>query len=1159
MSGGAGEACSPLAPPLPARAGEALFWGGLHGSAVALAVAQAACAAPGPLLLVTAAPLTADRLREELGFFLAGRELPLLNFPDWETLPYDCLSPCADIVSGRLETLARLPTLERGIVIVPAATLAHRLAPSGYVASRSLLLERGRRMPLARFRERLERGSYRFVSQVLERGEAAVRGAIVDVFPMGAEFPCRIEWLDEEIESLRFFDPETQLSLRRTDALRILPGLEFPVDEGARTGFRTRWRQAFSGNPLDYRLYREVGEGRLPAGIQYYLPLFHPRLGSLWDYLPDNTLAVFEEEALAAAERFWQDAGDRYRARRDGERDSPPLPPESLFLSPDELTARLDGLARVEFRAMAREPREGAVNFGTRLPEPVPVTAGGGPPLALLRNFLADFPGRVLLAAATPGMAAELSELLSRAGTPPRQREGWDQFLAGDERLGILVAPLEHGLRLESQPLAVLGERQLFGERARRRRTRRAARRVAPEEDLHGLAEMTPVVHDDYGVGRYRGLVVLEPHGVPAEFICLEYAGGDRLYVSVASLNRLHRYTGADPEHAPLHKLGGKQWQRARGRALRQIRDSAAELLAQHARRAAVTGRVFTVDTDRYAAFCRGFPFEETADQEDAISKVLDDMQQPRPMDRLLAGDSGFGKTEVALRAAFVAVDNGCQVAVLAPTTLLVQQHYRNFRDRFADWPVRVARLSRFSGGAGARETLAGLADGAVDIVIGTHKLLQDRVRYRRLGLVILDEEHRFGVRQKERLRAVRADADVLSLTATPIPRTLDMALSGIREFSVLSTAPAHRLPVCTMVREWDDSLLREAILRELRRGGQIYFVHNRIETIDRAAERVAALVPDCELRVAHGRLPEAQLERIMLDFYRRRFQLLVCTTIVENGIDVPTANTLIVDRAHRMGLAQLYQLRGRVGRSHHNAYAYMLIPPRKVLPGDALRRLEAIESLDSLGIGFTLAVHDLEIRGAGALLGEEQSGHIAQIGYGSYMELLRGAVADQRCGRGAPPDFRAPGGTEVELRVAALLPEDYMPDIQLRLAFYKRISGAADDAELANLRAELIDRFGTLPEPAENLLRIGSLRRRAESLGLRRVELNRVGGSVSFRAPDARDISRLIRLVQQEPQRYRLAGDGERLRITTDLSSPRARLHCFSDLLDRLCPPPAA
>jgi len=1153
-------AVSPLAPPLPPAPGLRQRWSGLHGAAVALAVAQAARAHDGLTVLVVPDTPAADRAGTQLGFFLRdGEPLPVLHFPDWETLPYDHFSPHQDIVSERLETLYRLPHLTRGVLVVPVATLMTRVAPRRFVEAHSVMLETGQRLDVAAFRLRLEEAGYRCVGQVLEHGEFAVRGSLLDLFPMGGQAPYRVDLFDDEIESIRRFDPETQRSAEAVEALRLLPAREFPMHREAISAFRQRWRARFEGDPNRCPVYRDVSQGLAPAGIEYYLGLFFDQLASLLDYLPDNTLVVEAGGVHEAAQAFWSQAAERYEQyRHDAQR--PLLPPGEAFLQVGELHAGINAQRRVTLERFEGEPGAGHTHFASRAPTALPVDGRAAEPLGVVRHFLDRFPGRVLFAAESAGRRETLLESFAAQGLRPVQVDGWQGFLAVRERVCITVAALDQGAVLDDPALALICETQLFGERALQRRRRKGAARDAESviRDLGELQDGAPVVHEDHGVGRYRGLRTLDVGGSEGEFLCIEYADGDLLYVPVASLHLVGRYTGADPEHAPLHRLGGNAWQKARARAAERAFDVAAELLEVHARRAARPGVRFEVDAHALAAFEAGFPFEETPDQRLAIEAVLDDMRSDRAMDRLVCGDVGFGKTEVAMRAAFVAVHAGCQVALLVPTTLLAQQHLQNFRDRFADWGVRIEALSRFRSKKERDEVTAALAAGKVDIVIGTHQLVGQSVKFRKLGLAIIDEEHRFGVRQKERLKALRAEVDVLTLTATPIPRTLNLAFSGLRDLSLIATPPERRLSIKTFVREWNGALVREAVLREIRRGGQVYFVHNKVETIDKAARELAELVPDASVEVAHGQMRERDLERVMLDFYHRRFNVLVCSTIIETGIDVPSANTIIINRADRLGLAQLHQLRGRVGRSHHRAYAYLVVPPRRAMTADAVKRLEAIESLEDLGIGFTLATHDLEIRGAGEILGEDQSGQIHEVGYALYSRLLERAVRALRAGRSPSLDRPLDHGAEVDLKVPALIPSDYLPDVHMRLMMYKRMASAESRDELDDLRSEMIDRFGPLPAAARTLFEVTALKIKASPLGVAKIDVGAGGGRLVFGAEARVDPARVVHLVQTDPGRYRLDG-ADKLRLSMELPELGDRLEAVNGLLDALATAAAA
>jgi transcription-repair coupling factor (superfamily II helicase) len=1131
-------------------------WGQLYGAASALAIAEFAAARGGPVLLIVPDPRDADEFVETLGFF-AGDDLEIVLFPDSETLPYDAFSPHPDLTSRRLAAMSRLPRLRRGIVVVALSTLLQRLPPAAWVAGSSLSLDRGGRLDLDAFREDLAAAGYVAVSQVSEHGEYAIRGSIVDVFPMGADDPYRIDLFDDEIDSIRSFDPETQRSLETLDGVRLMPAREFPFDGPAREAFRERFRQRFPDNLNRVQVYLDVADGNASGGIEYYLPMFFDATDDLFAYLPAETTVVTVRDALNAAQPVWQGVLDRFdQLSHDIER--PCLPPEELFLAPADLEARLAGLPLVEIQGFEL-PGDGD-NLATAVLPPLQMAHRTPEPARPLLDFVERFSGRILFTAESPGRREVLAELLGARGIRPTTVSGWRDFLAGVDRIALAVAPLAEGTVLAAAEIAIIPESALYGERARQRR-RRSRRERDPESLVRQLTDLAigaPVIHEEHGVGRYLGLETLSAGGHTGEFLTLEYAGGDRLYVPVQSLDLISRYTGTSPETAPLHRLGSDQWERARKRAAKRARDVAAELLDVYARRAAREGRVLRCAEPEYLAFCEGFPFDETPDQAEAIDAVLEDLGKQQPMDRVVCGDVGFGKTEVALRAAFATVQAGAQVAMLVPTTLLAQQHCQTFSDRFADTPIRVEVLSRFRSTADARRVRECLASGGVDIVIGTHRLLQQDVRFEDLGLVIIDEEHRFGVRHKERLRQLRAEVDVLTLTATPIPRTLNMAMGGLRDLSIIATPPSERLAVKTFVTQWQNALIREACLREIRRGGQVYFLHNKVETIEKAAGRLEALVPEARIRIAHGQLRERELEQIMLDFYHRRFNVLVCTTIIESGIDVPTANTIVIDRADHLGLAQLHQLRGRVGRSHHRAYAYLVTPPPKLMTADAVKRLEAIESLEQLGAGFMLATHDLEIRGAGELLGEDQSGQIQEVGFSMYMQLLERAVRSLKAGE--EPDLDGPlhQGTEVEIGVVALLPEDYVPDVHLRLVLYKRIASAADEAELRDLQVEFIDRFGLLPEPAGMLFRIAELRLKASALGIRRVDAGPRGGHLLFANTPNVDPARIIRLIQSQPRVFRLDGQ-HKLRFNRPSVGVEERLQQLHDLLDELGRPAEA
>ena len=1127
-------------------------WGSLVGASASLAVAELARQADAHLLLLADDPRHADQLDAELRFF-AGADFPVLHFVEWETLPWDSFSPHQDIISQRLSVLSQLPSMQRGVTVVSAPALLQRLPPVDYVAARSLSLRTGQQLSHDEFTGSLAAAGYLRVPQVSEHGEFAVRGSLIDVFPMGSAQPVRIDFFDDEIESLRYFSAESQLSGDTMDSIELLPAREVPLDDEAIRAFRSRYRERFEGQPSRSRVYRDVSDGIAHGGIEYYLPLFFEHTAGLVDYLPDNCMVIRPDGLDGLLQRTWAEIEERHElCSLDPER--PVLAPGETFAAIDAVSAQLGRHRNIHYSAQSLVDAPDVCNLPTRMPPALKIEARYEDPAGSLMQFLESFDGRVLFTTDSAGRREQVHELLSGRGLDLVRASGWLDFAAGSHRIGVAIAPLENGVLLPDARLAIISEQQLFGDRVRTQRRRRRAERD-PEaiiRQLDDLEEGSPVVHAEYGVGRYIGLITLDVGGIEGEFLHLEYADGDKLYVPVHALELISRYTGTSPENAPLHRLGTDQWEKARRRAISKIRDAAAELLDIYARRAARTGHRFRWLEADYRAFESGFPFEPTDDQARTIDEVLGDLASDEPMDRIVCGDVGFGKTEVALRATFAVVHGGKQVAVLVPTTLLAQQHGQNFRDRFADWPVRVEVLSRFQSAKQVREIVAGMESGAIDVVIGTHKLLQHTKSFKDIGLVIIDEEHRFGVRHKEAIRSLRSEIDVLTLTATPIPRTLNMAMGGIRDMSLITTPPAERLSVKTFVGEWNDVVIREACLREIKRGGQVYFVHNRVEDIGRIAERLGKLVPEAALRIGHGQMPERELEQVMLDFYHRRFNVLLCTTIIESGIDVPTANTIIINRADRFGLAQLHQLRGRVGRSHHRAYAYLVAPPKAAMTADAVKRLEAIDSLEDLGSGFTLATHDLEIRGAGELLGDEQSGQIQEIGFALYTELLARAVESLRSGR--EPDLDAPldAGVDINLHVAALLPDDYVPDVHLRLMLYKRISGTRTGEDLRELQVELIDRFGLLPDATKNLMRVAALKQRAAALGIEKIDAADAGGYLVFGDDSRIDPVALVKLVQNDSRCYRLQGS-HRLSFRLDLQEVEARFRAIEDLMGKL------
>ena len=1147
----------PLSPPLPSNPGDRVHWGRLYGAGDAMSIASAAREFKGLVMVLTEDVQSAVTLEQGLSFFLEHEQIPVFGFPDWETLPYDIFAPLPELISQRLQTLYQLASVERGLLVVPVSTLLQRLPPRDYIETHSFMLSVGDRLSLDAMGRRFEKAGYQRVSQVIAHGEFAIRGSLLDLFPMGNRLPFRIDLFDDEVESIRTFDPETQRTLDRTQRIQTLPAREFPMDEEAITRFRQSFRNRFEGDPQRSLIYREVSNGNTPGGLEYYIPLFFEQTSSLFDFLPDELLIIRMEQSQEQAVAFLNQVEERYEQRRyDPER--PLLPPRELYLAVDEMLSRLNRLRVVLLQRAEIETRRRGVssfhNFATHRPPPLGFRARATRPAGALQDFVAEGSKRILFIAESAGRREMLNDSLRSYGIQPTETKGWQDFLDSDLELGLTVAPLEKGLWLEQGQIVVVTETQLLGEKVRQERRKQARKRDA-DQVVRNLTELhpgAPVVHEDHGVGRYLGLQTLEVGGMQTEFLTLEYAGSDKLYVPVSSLHLISRYAGASPDNAPLHRLGGDLWEKIKRRAAERVRDVAAELLEIHARRAASQGYAFPESGEEYRVFSASFEFEETPDQQQAIESVIGDMHSPQPMDRVVCGDVGFGKTEVAMRAAFVSLQGGKQVAILVPTTLLAQQHFQNFSDRFADWPVKIESLSRFRSAKQQEGVLQGLSNGNVDIVIGTHKLLQESIKFKRLGLVIIDEEHRFGVRHKEHLKALRSEVDLLTLTATPIPRTLNMAMSGLRDLSIIATPPAERHPIKTFISEWNDALVREACQREIKRGGQVYFLHNEISTIDNMALKLERLMPGVRVEVAHGRTRERQLEMVMRDFYHQRFNILVCTTIIESGIDVPSANTILINRADRLGMAQLHQLRGRVGRSHHRAYAYLLTPPEKKLTRDAKKRLEAIESLEDLGAGFTLSTHDLEIRGAGELLGSEQSGQIHEIGFSLYSELLERTVQALKAGKQPNLDRPLDHGAEVDLQIPALLPEDYLPDVHTRLVFYKRIASAESNEELDELQVEMIDRFGLLPVPAHALLGITALKLKANPMGIRKIEAGSASGRILFEGKPDIDPAHILRLIQTRPAEYKLDGV-DRIRFFREMPEGNERVGRVSVILDEI------
>ena len=1140
-------------PPLRSTLGSRQQWSGLFGAATGLALASAQANLQtkhaGVMLVITEDASSARQLQEEMQFF-GGDKLTVLSFPAWETLPYDNFSPHQDIVSERLNALSHLLSGKPCTLVLPVASLMNRLPPREFIAGQVLDLRIHQRFNAQSIRTQLQACGYRCVDTVNEHGEFALRGAVMDIFPAGSDMPYRIDMFDDVIESLRSFDPETQRTIEKTEHIRLLPAREFPLDKKSIDGFLDRWHARFTNSdPKKSSLYQDIAAGLAAAGAEYYLPLFFEHSAQLLDYLPEDSLIVQVGNVFTAAERHQQEIRSRYE-NLHLEQYRPLLKPHEAFIPVETLFSELKKHAQIECK---NEDGVAACNLGSQPLPNIAISARDTLPILHLQSFLLDNPRcRLLVCAESAGRAEALYTLFSQQGLPLHHGKNWQDFLESKQPHTLLQAALDRSLWLPQQQLLLLSESQLFGEQVLQKR-RRQKQSDAADNAIKHLSELSlgaPVVHIEHGVGRYHGLITLDIGGCAGEFLHLRYASDASLYVPVASLHLISRYGGADPELAPWHRLGTEQWQKAKTKAMQQVEDVAAKLLELHARRAARTRDAFPIPDMEFAQFSAEFAFEETPDQQTAITSVINDMQADKPMDRLVCGDVGFGKTEVAMRAAFLAAINHRQVAVLVPTTLLAQQHGENFRDRFAAWPLRIEAISRFRSAKEQDEILEKVADGKIDIIIGTHRLLQKDVSFKNLGLLIIDEEHRFGVKQKERMKALRAEVDILTLTATPIPRTLNMAMAGMRDLSIIATPPARRLSVKTFVRQYDEATIKEALLRELLRGGQVYFLHNDVASIEKCAADISALVPEARVVIGHGQMRERDLEQVMSDFYHQRFNVLVCTTIIETGIDVPNANTIILERADKFGLAQLHQLRGRVGRSHHQAYAYLLTPDARNITDDAEKRLEAISNADTLGAGFLLANHDLEIRGAGELLGESQSGQIESIGFSLYMDMLERAVKALHEGKNVHAQLEKTQEFEINLRVPAFIPDEYLPDAATRLVLYRRISCALSEDALRELQVEMIDRFGLLPNQAKNLFRQANLRLLQMEIGISKLEAGNEGLKLEFTKDTAVDPLILVKLIQSQPQRYKLQG-GTCLHVKLALSDDESRFAAATHVLE--------
>lgn len=1186
---------------LAPKAGEISKLGGALGASQAAVVAEIAVDANTLVVVFTPDFLTAARLEEELCFFLPTppaapnstativapvASIPIINFPDWETLPYDNFSPPKDIISQRLAALYNLPNLRQGIVILPIATALHRLCPPEYLLQNVLMLATGDKFDITAMRSRLQAAGYHCVGQVAEHGEFAVRGSILDLFSMGSEQPLRIDVFADEIDSMRYFDPDTQRSADKIERINLLPAHEFGFDEASISYFRRRWREQFPGDQRHYVIYDDVSQGIIHPGLEYYLPLFFPQLATIFAYLPQDSWLISLGDIGQASADFWQQIKQRYD-QYGHDVTKPLLAPEQLFIPSNEFFHYLKQYPRYslsEQRFSLEKNNREKISQEKFSQKNLPVAALPqlnmdiklAEPLQNLQNFISSADLRVLICAETVGRREILHELLTKHQINPTLVASWQEFLQGEQKLALTVTPLAAGMLIDptmataaatnqaqtvnsssaitANKLAVIAEADILGHKAGHTRHRKL-KAVLAEAMIRNLAELTigtAVVHIEHGVGRYIGLNLLTIGGEQAEYITLEYADGAKLYVPVTEMQLLSRYSSADLEHAPLHQLGSDKWQKDKQRAIKQATDAAAELLIIYAKRAQSKGYSFPPPDLHYEQFIAGFPFEETTEQQQAIQQVIQDLTADTPMDRVICGDVGFGKTEVALRAAFLVLQAGKQVAVLVPTTLLAQQHYQTFVDRFADFPFQIQVLSRFKTAAEQKTIIADLANGKCDLVIGTHKLLQREVKFNNLGLLIIDEEHRFGVKQKEKFKAMRSEVDILTLTATPIPRTLNMAMASIRDLSIISTPPARRLAVKTLVREYQKPLIAEAVLREIRRGGQVYYLHNEVSTIQHTAEKLHDLISEARIAVAHGKMPERELEHIMADFYHRRYNLLVCTTIIETGIDIPTANTIVIERADKFGLAQLHQLRGRVGRSHHQAYAFCLTPHHKLMTKDAIKRLEALESLETLGAGFMLANHDLEIRGAGELLGEAQSGNIQAIGFSMYMELLEHAVKMLKTGEPIDYDFKLNKGVEIDLQLPILIPESYVPDVQTRLVLYKRIASAESNSKLDELQIELIDRFGLLPQQTKYLFKVTELKLQCEQMRIVKIKIGKTSGNIKFQAKPNINPEHIIKLVQTEPKHYQFV-DATSIKFYREFTDKEHKLAFVAELLAKL------
>tara|TARA_B100001123_G_scaffold90410_2_gene103968 strand:+ start:102 stop:3548 length:3447 start_codon:yes stop_codon:yes gene_type:complete len=1125
-------------------------WPDLYGSAEGFGIARLADRLKKPLVVIANNSRRMKLLQEEISFFIKDHSTaPLLSLLDWECLPYDVVSPQPEIISDRLRTLAQIPHLEQGILLSTVPALMQRLPPSEYISGHSFFLEAGQIVDPENLRKRLQEAGYLAVSQVLCQGEYAIRGGVIDIYPMGSSDPFRLDLFGNQLETIRLFDPQSQRSSATRNSIELLPGREYPTDHDAINRFRANFRRQFEGDPQKHLVYREISKGNLPTGLDFFWPLFYSHTDTLFEHLPSNATWVLDKDFRDSVDNHWAAIVDRHElACLVPER--LPLPPEQLYAAPADIIHRVDIEGNIllgpETHGQSEKRRPGTFWVEPRNSEPYH---------AVIKH-LQHTRYKTLLAFESVGRQDIISEVLRGRNMCPTEVDGWTEFAKeGGPHLTTVASRIERGAIFQDLGLEIITETQIFGERTTRA-TRRSAGSRNPESIIQSLAELKiddPVVHEDHGVGRYRGLKVIRILEHESELMVIDYQGGDKLYVPILNLHLVNRYLGGDPETAPLHKLGSEQWAKAKEKAAKRTRDTAAELLEIQAIRASRAGATLAIPSQEYKKFVSTFVHEETPDQITAMEDVLSDLVSDQPMDRLVCGDVGFGKTEIALRAAFVAVHNGKQVALLVPTTLLAQQHFDTFLDRFSDQPVSIRCVSRLQTSKDVEKTLASLRNATLDIVIGTHRLLQPDVSFADLGLLIIDEEHRFGVRQKEHIKKLRKVVDILTLTATPIPRTLNFTMTGVRDISLIATPPEHRVAIKTFIRIKHDGLIREACLREINRGGQIFFLHNQVKSIKRVRDELQVLVPEATIGIAHGQMPESELEVVMRNFQQQRFNLMVCSTIIESGIDIPNANTILIDRADRLGLAQLHQIRGRVGRSNRQAFAYLLIPDEITITANATKRLDAIASLEGLGAGFALASHDLEIRGAGELLGEEQSGAIDDIGFSLYADYLNRAIRDLAK---LPNDNKytlyEQIRTEIDLDLPILFPDSYLPDVHARLLLYKRIANAQTAEELYDLQLEILDRFGLLPEPAKSVFAISDIKLTATGLGIEKIKLGTKGGFVKFSEQTALDPIQLVDLIESSNNEINMR-DNYTLGITTSLPLPQDKIAYVKHLLATL------